>query len=69
VTDLLKVSLGVAVVVANKDACDKSILPGIQVVDFSNRDIKLPVQPVEQRFQPAAFLFKRSAACQVNVEG
>jgi hypothetical protein len=58
-----------SIVIADQHTGDHCVLSGVQQVDLGNGNIEFTVQTVEQRFQTAAFLFKRGAAAQMQVEG
>ncbi len=67
--DVLQRALGVSCVVADKGASDDGAAPDIIMFYLSRGDVELAMQARQQRFEPAAFLFERSAAGYVDVYG
>ena len=57
VEHFLQHPLGVLVIVADTGTGDYAVLPGIQQIDFSRRNIELAVQARQQWFQSPAFFF------------
>ena len=60
--------LQMAVVVSDNGAGDPRRSVHVIVLQFSGGDIKLALQPCEQRFEPAAFLFQGIAAGKMDFD-
>lgn len=56
-------------VVTHDDACDDRRGVTVVVVDLSSGYVELSMQPREERFDPAALLFQRAAAWNMQFNG
>lgn len=67
--DALKELLRPAVVVADHHACDERSLVQVVEIHLRRRDVEFPVEPRQQRSDPAALLFEGGAARDIEFDG
>jgi hypothetical protein len=68
-TDSFDGGLEMGSIVAEHGTADQRLRPFIVQVHLRGGDVELTVKPRQQRLEPSALFFQRSAAGEVEVEG